>query len=1786
MNIKVRKSFFLKSLKHIMFILSFFMLFCFISSSAIHAETTLKQDDKMQYCIETADEFIEFISNKTYQNATAVLKNDITVSNMPQLSSEIFEGVFDGSGKTIHFVENNYRKNESLFPWYLKGTIKNVNIDVQAKLVASIVGNDVNILNRRITGGILQGVSVSGNVTCVFDKFDFNLGEDLKVSACDSFSNDILTGRNCEVDDCEFSLNYILGSESDSNLVNDIISNCLFIELYQIGGRQSENINLKNCFSKASLDQSFIDLYNSIKDQSLDEFLQSGLYVQFLSGSKSNFTNYYYDKDKSPSIEAINNTAKDLLESKNVKPADYDSAGKTTDEMKQQKTYSGFDFEKKWSISADENDGYPYYNPKTETITLEVQAKVEPKVWHTDVARDFNRFKDTSKNYHFPYRVEKINGTATNIYDDGDNNVVTVTGAKFTNLTAEQQELVNKYEITAVLPSGDPSIDVKSAIINTDFLGERPLTVEWNNEPILQFADGKEAEAESDGYTFKVKVVDGTGQVIDNGEKGASSDPANWESYYQKAKKANNIIMKYCEDKDSFGPKDSPSYNNTDIWAIFTAARCNYVPYGDSTYFDRWFVNTKEYLQSLKDKGTDVAQWRTTELSKLILAIEAIGYDPRDISSVDLLSAVGERKSTDLTYTTVYAINAIKSGGYTADTFTDAEMDQWAHDTAAALLNAEDRSLANADNTMGWQPLIFWYNKPGFEDVKKAVDAAEKRLPAIAQRATGSFCTAGFETGCASYGNNAWNDAQAMLFAGTFGVNVLDSSSGYTKNGNNILDAFFDLVDVDGVLDGSIHGFTNYDVPQIARGLDAFIRQYENTASFWEFTDVKVPTKSVNDMILALNDNSTKEEIEAARNAYNALDEKHKAIFNKDTLRKLLAAENGKGDSITKVIAAIDALPAADKLTLEDKDAVVKARNLYDALDDEAKSVISNYSKLTEAEARIKELEKGQTQKEKDKAAAEKVVAAINALPSSDALTLDPYVLQLLDNIQAEYNALTEAQKALVTNYSTLQYLRNLIPDLKAAAAVVDKINAIGEVTSDNYQKKQALVIEARTAYDALTADQKKRVTNYAELEKAELFIRRQSTDAKVGYVISFIDELNITTSSTGALSDGPLKLTEKNNNVPTEKIWNSWKDYVANARALYNTLDDQQKTQVTNLSSLEKAEAYIYQLKYDALKAMLKALPDAETVRAYETPQPTTVPAAQEAVQSEELPAQEVPAEGSDFSDGSADAFTSDISEQPAAQMDIQSSEDIADVSNEETPDSVIADEAEVPDADFSTEEEIPAAGDTAKRALTETELKQIAAAKNAYDQLTETEETKFRSENTALVENMEKLIAMALTYEKGQNEYQQLFADEAALIYATVKDHPVDRDSYPQVKAFLDRYAKDYQGQENAMAGLKVKVGNQEMTFAEVIAALTAQADKAGKDISDAQQADDWISNLPTAVTKENIAGVEAELAALQKLIDSMSAEGKSYMWNAKQLELIKTIVADYHIELAGKQDAFKADMPANLQTKALNYKTIQVSWSSVDNADGYMVYRRTETGSWKKIADQVTDISYKDQKAVTGRVYYYTVRAYSYTWGGKTVSSYDKDGVIGKAKLGKVKIAATDSENYTTIRVTWNKVSGANGYRVYRSASKDGKYTAIGSTAKNSAVTFLDKKAATGTTYYYKVRAYRNVNDKKVYGSSSTAVKGKAILSVPALSVGSTSKTAVLEWSKVKGADGYQVYASASKNGKYIRIKATKGTGMTEEKLATGKTRYYKVRAYRKVNGKTVYGSFSKVKKAVIK
>ena len=1622
-----------------------------INCRIVKADTTeLRQNDKGQYCISTAEEyyfFVENYSNAPYKTSTVILTNDIEITNQVTGLGK-FSGIFDGQGHTITYSATDRTLNKkgiSVISFSLdsNGVLENLKIKIeQTKLYVGDVAYSHIVFSSN--NGLIKGLKVTGNVILV----------------CDDLTTrwNVATGIGAgsgKVENSEFSISYGLESTMTSDeIAQKIIDKKTLWEICQLGIKASSRIQYKNCVNHGCYSEKISEIAEKISEKLDPESnFSAGIYVvySFRANERSTITNCYYDKDIFKDIRVVTEKTKSLYSSKEF--PNYEELGKTTAEMKVKETYIGFDFEKVWSISPDVNDGYPYYDPRTVEITLEVQADAEPKVWKTNYARDYNRFKDYSTNYHFPYRVEIIDGTKTNIYDDGDNNKVTINGAKIVNQTKETQELIDKYGIKAVC---NPETDIESATVDTSFLGQRPLTVKWIKEPVLQFDEGQEAQAEEDGYTFKIKVINGTCEVKDNEEASAADDPANWGTYLTKAEKAIKIILDYCKDKNAFGPKDSPSYENTDIWAIFTAARCGYIPYNDDTYFGRWFTNTKAYLQNLKVSGTDLSKWQATDLSKLILAIEAIGYDPRDISSVNLLDAVGNRNGSNY-LNTEYAIHAIKSGGYTSSTFTEEEMAEWVHKGAESLLNVKDNALSNPDNTMGWQPLIYWYGKEGFEDVNKAVDQALHRLPEVAQRATGSFCTAGFETGCASYGNNAWNDAQAMLFAAIFDVNVLDRSSGFTKNGNNFVDAFFDLVDVDGEVDGSIHGFTNYDVPQIARGLNAFVRQRKGQTNFWDFSDVPVPTKDVNDLILALDDNSTKAQIKAARIAYDALDDAHKAIFNKDTLRKLLDAE-GKGNLIEKAVKAIDAIPAADQLTLEDKKIVEKARTLYDALDAESQAAVSNYSKLTEAEAKIAELEEKQAQETADRKAAESVSTAIASLPTAENLIPNDYVLKRLDEVQAAYDALTETQKALVENYETLQTLRTVAADKKAAAEVTEKINAIGTLNAGNHEQKQALVTEARTAYDALSDIQKGYVANYGVLEKAKLFLSTCEKDKQAAYVMSVIDELNTVSKN---MADGPLKLTEKNNGVPTEEIWKDWEDYVVNARAQYAALDAVQQEQVENLSDLEAAEGYVYQVKAEALKEQLEVLPDAATVKGYEA-QPTEVPVET----PEEITAETSAAEfDSDvFSDESADIFSTDTTEE-TQEADFAEMQDTA--------------ENDTPSADL--------------RALTDEELTMITAAKNAYEQLTAAEEEKFRTENAALVENMEQLIALALTYPNGQESYQQQFAAEAAQLYAAV--NPVSRDTYAAVKVLLDRYEKEYQPYAEAMAALKVEVNGQEMTFADVITALKEQTAKAEKDIVDAAEADQWILSIPTAVTKDNIHEVEADLASLQKYMDSMSEEARSYMWQNAQLALVRTIVADYHVELADKKDTFKASSPQNLKTKVLNYKTIQVSWTGTDYADSYNVYRKTGSGNWKKIASGITGVSYKDTKAVTGTTYSYTVRAVSYTWGKAVLSNYDRSGVRGKAKLTAVSLTSVKNAGKNTVKVSWKKVTGANGYRVYRSTSKNGEYTSAGFIKKGSTVTFKDKKVSEGKTYYYKIRAYRIVNGKRVYGPYSAVKSVKA-------------------------------------------------------------------------------------------
>ena len=179
-------------------------------------------------------------------------------------------------------------------------------------------------------------------------------------------------------------------------------------------------------------------------------------------------------------------------------------------------------------------------------------------------------------------------------------------------------------------------------------------------------------------------------------------------------------------------------------------------------------------------------------------------------------------------------------------------------------------------------------------------------------------------------------------------------------------------------------------------------------------------------------------------------------------------------------------------------------------------------------------------------------------------------------------------------------------------------------------------------------------------------------------------------------------------------------------------------------------------------------------------------------------------------------------------------------------------------------------------------------------------------------------------------------------------------------------------------------------------------------------------------------------------------------------------------------------------------------------------------------------------------------------------------------------KVKAAST---TYDSIRLSWNKASGAKSYTIYRASSKKGKYTKLATVKTTS---YTNKKLKAGKTWYYKVKASGTLYREKYTTAASNIVSAKAVPAKPVIKLSAGKKKATVTWNKISGANGYEVYRATSKKGKYTKAATVKAgkTTYTDKKLKAKKTYYYKVRAYKTVKGKKVYTGYSSVGKTTTK
>ena len=163
------------------------------------------------------------------------------------------------------------------------------------------------------------------------------------------------------------------------------------------------------------------------------------------------------------------------------------------------------------------------------------------------------------------------------------------------------------------------------------------------------------------------------------------------------------------------------------------------------------------------------------------------------------------------------------------------------------------------------------------------------------------------------------------------------------------------------------------------------------------------------------------------------------------------------------------------------------------------------------------------------------------------------------------------------------------------------------------------------------------------------------------------------------------------------------------------------------------------------------------------------------------------------------------------------------------------------------------------------------------------------------------------------------------------------------------------------------------------------------------------------------------------------------------------------------------FKIDLATPTAKAANTTNGVKVTWNNISGAKTYTVYRSVYNdgawSSWTAIKSGYTGTAYTDIAVKSGQRVKYTVRAVN----GKYQSAYVSSSSI--TFLERPNVTAKNTVSSGLVKLSWEKINGAERYYVYRATSKDGEYERIKSTTTTS---YTDTSAKAGKTYYYKVKA----------------------------------------------------------------------------------------------------------------
>ena len=234
-----------------------------------------------------------------------------------------------------------------------------------------------------------------------------------------------------------------------------------------------------------------------------------------------------------------------------------------------------------------------------------------------------------------------------------------------------------------------------------------------------------------------------------------------------------------------------------------------------------------------------------------------------------------------------------------------------------------------------------------------------------------------------------------------------------------------------------------------------------------------------------------------------------------------------------------------------------------------------------------------------------------------------------------------------------------------------------------------------------------------------------------------------------------------------------------------------------------------------------------------------------------------------------------------------------------------------------------------------------------------------------------------------------------------------------------------------------------------------------------------------------------------------------------------------------------------------------SIKLSWKAVPYATGYRVYQKTSGGSWKRLTS-TENTTYTIKKLKTGTVYTFAVQAYNKT-NGVVLFSPDRVSFRTACTLPETKVSS--SARQTSIKLMWNEVSNATGYRIYQKTS-DGWKTVEKEVTKTA---YRVSGLTAGKKYTFAVRPYIKTDDTTVYGEYDAykgATKTEAVTTKLYKNEGGSITIGCKD---ISGADAYRLYYKKDGAKSYkLYKKYPKNQKITIDNLQGGSKYVFAIRA----------------------